>query len=112
MVIRTKISLRIVKKLKMKLNLWSMFKQLLSTKMWIAVIPIIGIAVALLINYSSSLTAIDYVAFSGVTLGLVLNIIGVMLNQKEYIIAGFWLMTSYFSANLVRPSGWLLKTRK
>ena len=92
MLIRTKISLNIVKKLKMKLNLWSMFKQLLSTKMWIAVIPIIGIAVALLIHYSSSLTMIEYVAFSGVTLGLVLNIIGVMLNQKEYIIAGFWLM--------------------
>ena len=66
MVIRTKISLNIVKKLKMKLTLWSMFKQLLSTKMWIAVIPIIVIAVALLIQYSSKLTAIEYVAFSGV----------------------------------------------
>lgn len=103
MVVRTKISLKTAKDLNMKLNLWNMFKQLLSTKMWIAILPIFIVSIVVLINYSAFFTATKYIAFSGILVGLVLNIIGIMINQKEYSFAGYYMIFSGLAALIFTP---------
>ncbi|MCK5130073.1 MAG: hypothetical protein KAQ68_09480 [Clostridiales bacterium] len=94
MIIRTRISLKLSKKLGIRFTVWDMFKQLLSTKMWIAVIPVLLIAALFFIRFNASLSTADYVIYSGMAMGVVLNIIGVMIHQKEYSIAGYWMLFS------------------
>lgn len=92
--IRTKISFRTLKALNMK---GSILKQILSTKLWIAILPIIVFACVLPITFSKHFASIGYIPYIGAVIGLILNIIGVMIHEKTYSIAGYWMILTGLS---------------
>ncbi len=75
-----------------KMNILEMLKQILSTKMWIAVIPVLLIAVAIALFYSKAFSIEEYMSLCAIVVGLIVNIIGVMINQKAYSFCGYWLI--------------------
>ena len=91
-VIRTAISVRSAKRMDLRLSLPAIVKELLLSKIWIAVVPLIVCAVVIPTKYQFLSSPAHYIAYTGAILGLVLNIIGVMTNEKEYSFAGFWMI--------------------
>ena len=80
------------KRLHPKMTILGMIKQLLCTKMWIAVIPILLIAAAIALYYSYAFSIATYISAGAIVVGLIVNIIGVMINQKAYSFCGYWLI--------------------
>ncbi len=94
MILRTKISMRAAKELGIQLNIISLMKELLSTKIWLAIIPVLIFFIIIPFKFSNSWVISDYIPYTGIVLGLVLNMIGVMIREMEYSIAGLWLICS------------------
>jgi len=69
--IKARITKREAGKLGLKLNWMGLFKEQMSSRLWFAVIPTLLILV----------------------LGLVLNLIGVLISEREYLFCGFWMIT-------------------
>lgn len=93
-VVRTKVSIDVSKSLNLKYSILSIVKQVLSTKIWLGIIPVIIFLIMIPIKFSSAFTFNDYAPYYGVVLGLALNMIGVMIYEKEYSIADAWMMIS------------------
>lgn len=91
--VRTRVSIKIAKELNIKSSFWHVAKQILSTKMWLAIVPIILVFIAVPIKYSAFATP-DYVPYFGIVLGLILNMIGVMIHEREYSVCGIWMIIS------------------
>jgi hypothetical protein len=91
-VIQTVISIRAAKKLDLKPGLFAIVKEMLISKIWVAVIPLIVCALVIPVKFPVLHLPAQYIAYSGIVVGLVLNIIGVMSNENEYSFSGF-LMT-------------------
>jgi hypothetical protein len=89
MVIRTRISIRTLTTLNIQ---GGVLKQILSTKLWIAIIPVIIFAVAIPVRLLEHFGPGEYIPYIGAAIGLILNIIGMMIHEKEYSIAGYWMI--------------------
>ena len=89
MTIRTRISIRTLTALNIQ---GGALKQILSTKLWIAIIPVILFAFAVPVRFFEHFGPEGYIPYIGAAVGLVLNIIGVMIHEKEYSIAGYWMI--------------------
>jgi len=100
-VIRTVISVRSAKRMDLSLSLPAIVKEILLSKIWIAVVPLIACAVVIPIKYRFLSSPADYAAYVGAVLGLVLNMIGVMTNEKEYSFSGFWMIVFGLAALLL-----------
>jgi len=92
--IRIKTSIRESKKLGLSTNFFNMAKKALSTKIWIAISPALIFMIVIPIKYISSFTAVEYLPYYGIVLGLMLNMIGVMIREVEYSYAGGWMILS------------------
>ena len=89
--IRTRISVRTLQALNIK---GGVLRQILSTKLWAAIIPVILFACAVPIASFEQFGPGEYIPYIGAAAGLVLNIIGVMIHEREYSIAGYWMIVS------------------
>lgn len=94
MTIRTIISIKASKQLHFNLNIFGLFRQLLSTRMWLIILPFMGFSIIIPIKYAHFFSSTDYVPYLGIAIGLILNMIGVMINEREYSIAGYWMIFS------------------
>ena len=69
-------------------------KQLLATRIWFAIVPVILLLVTLPIRYAQAFSPHEIVPYFGIVLGLVLNMIGVMIQETEYSVCGGWMILS------------------
>ena len=93
-IIRTKTSIAEAKRLGIDTNILKLTKKVLSTKLILALIPLILVFAALPFKYAAAFVPSDYIPYTGMAVGLVLNIIGVMLHEKEYSFGGLWMLIS------------------
>jgi hypothetical protein len=93
-IVRTKVSINEAKRLGMKSDILSIIDQILSTKMWLAIFPVLIFMIVIPIKYSASFALTDYMPYYGIVLGLILNMIGVMIREREYTYAGLWMVLS------------------
>ena len=89
---KTIVSTKAAKRLDIKLGVLTLTKELLSTRMWITILPVIIVLITIPIKYSSHIVATDYVPYIGIVVGLILNLIGVMIHEKEYSLSGCWMI--------------------
>ena len=93
-VVRTKASIDVSKRLDLEYSILSIFKQVLSTKIWLSIVPVLIFLVVIPIKFSAAFTYYDYAPYFGIVLGLVLNMIGIMIYEREYSVAGTWMIIS------------------
>lgn len=91
---RTIISTKAAKRLDIKLGILTLIKELLSTRIWIAILPVIIVLITIPIKYSSLIVTTDYVPYIGIIVGIILNLIGVMIHEKEYSLSGCWMIVA------------------
>lgn len=91
-IFRARITKREAGRLGLKLNLTGLIKEQLSSRLWLAVIPTLLIFVLLPFKGQSAWPASDTGAYAGIVLGLVLNLIGVLISEREYLFCGFWMI--------------------
>ena len=92
--IRTKTSISEAKRLGVKTGFFTIVKNVLSTKMMIALIPLVVFFILLPVKYPDAIAPSGYIPYAGIAAGLILNIIGVMIHEKEYFIGGMWIFLS------------------
>ena len=92
--VRTKTSIDEAKKIETKANVFTAVKQVLSTKLWLIIVPLIAFFVLIPLKYHDAFALSDYIPYIGMAAGLVLNIMGVMINEKEYSLCGLWILLS------------------
>lgn len=92
--IRTKTSIDKSRELGDSTNIFSIFRQVLSTKMWLAIVPVMLFMIGLQIKLNASFLMTDYIPYYGIMVGLMLNMIGIMIHQREYSIAGGYAIIS------------------
>lgn len=93
-VMKTVISVKALKQLGYSHSIFEIIRKLLSTKMWSYVFPLIVFLLVIPVKFTSILISSDLIPYLGVAIGLILNIIGVNINEKEYSVAGCWMFFS------------------
>ena len=93
-IIRTRASVRMAKRLDISSGVWQIVKQVLATKMWLAILPVMLLLIAVPVKYAQAFLPRDYVPYFGIALGLMLNMIGVMIRETEYSACGLWMIVS------------------
>ncbi|MBT3273124.1 MAG: hypothetical protein HN368_08230 [Spirochaetales bacterium] len=76
------------------LNWLGLFKEQMSSRIWLSVIPTLFILVLLPFRDQAAWSASDIAAYVGIVLGLVLNLIGVLISEREYLFCGFWMIAA------------------
>lgn len=94
LIIRTVISLKAARKRNLKVNILKLIKELLSTRLWLAVIPVLVLIVLIPVRFAGAWRQTDYLPYTGMAVGLILNIIGVIIRERAYSAAGFWMILS------------------
>jgi hypothetical protein len=92
MYVRTKASIDEARRLNISSNIFVIFKQLLSTKMWLAIVPMLLVFIGLQISLSSAFALTQYIPYYGMVVGLMLTFIGIMIHENEYCYAGMWMI--------------------
>jgi len=94
MYVRTKSSIDEAKRLNIDSSIFAIFKQLLSTKMWLGIVPMLLIFIGLQIRLSTSFALTQFIPYYGMVVGLTLDYIGIMIHEREYCYAGLWMMVA------------------
>jgi hypothetical protein len=91
-VLRTHLTLKAGRELDKSLGLWGLTKLILSSRVWLAVIPVV--IVLWLLSYKIFPTWPNqyYAPYIAIVFGIVLNMIGVGIRVVEYAISGYWLI--------------------
>ncbi len=92
--LRTHLTLKAGRQLDKKLNLWGLTKLVLSSRIWLAVIPVLIVLCILPYKIFPYWPNKFYVPYIAIVYGTILNMIGVGIRVKEYSISGYWLITT------------------
>jgi hypothetical protein len=82
------------KKLGLTLNWLGLIKEQMSSRIWLSVIPTLLVLILLPLKFPTGWSAADICAYTGIILGLVLNLIGVLIAEREYLFCGFWMIAA------------------
>lgn len=92
MYVRNKASIDEAKRLNIDSNIFAIFKQLLSTKMWLGIVPMLLVFIGLQLSMSSSFALTQFIPYYGMVVGLMLTFIGIMIHENEYCWSGLWMV--------------------
>jgi hypothetical protein len=80
------------RKLDKNLSLWGLTKLILSTRIWLAVFPVLFVLSILPFKMFRFWPGNYYVPYFAMVFGILLNMIGVGIRVVEYSISGYWLI--------------------
>jgi hypothetical protein len=92
--LRTHLTLKAGRKLDKKLDLWGLTKLVLSSRIWLSVIPVLIVLFILPYKIFPYWPNNFYVPYIAIVYGTILNMIGVGIRVREYSISGYWLIGS------------------
>lgn len=93
-ILQTVISMRAAKELHLKVNIFGLIRELLATRMWLVIVPVLLFFILIPLKNNENWAGTDYLPYTGIVTGLVLNSIGIMIREKEYSFTGMWLILS------------------
>lgn len=91
---KVRITRKEAEKLKLKLNWLGLVKEQMASRLWLAVIPTLLFLILLPFKDQSLWSFSDIGAYAGIVIGLILNLIGVLIAEREYIFCGFWMVAT------------------
>ncbi len=89
---KVRITKREAHKLGLKLNWLGLFKEQMSSRLWLAIVPTLLIFILLPFKGQIDWSSSEIGAYIGFVLGLVLNLIGILISEREYLFCGFWMI--------------------
>lgn len=90
--LRTHLTLKAGRELDKNLSLWGLIKLVLSSRIWLAVVPVLMVLWILPFKIFHYWPNNYYVPYIAIVFGIMLNMIGVGIRVVEYSISGYWLI--------------------
>ena len=90
--LRTHLTWKAGRELDKNMSLWGLMKLVLSSRIWLAVIPVLFVLWILPFKTFHYWPNYYYVPYIAIVFGIILNMIGVGIRVAEYSISAYWLI--------------------